>query len=51
MKFTADGPFRNADLAARKLVEIANGVEAVQDSLIFIERSFSGPVPIHAPSS
>jgi hypothetical protein len=31
MKFTTDRPFANPDLAARKLVEIANGIEAVQD--------------------
>ena len=31
-------PFTDADLAARKLVEIANGVEAVQDGRIYIER-------------
>jgi hypothetical protein len=30
--------FANADTAARKLVEIANDVEAVQDGRIFIER-------------
>lgn len=34
MKFTADRPFADADKAARKLVEIANGVEAVQDGRI-----------------
>jgi len=30
-KLTADRPFVNPDAAARKLVEIANGVEPVQD--------------------
>jgi hypothetical protein len=30
--------FADPDLAARKLVEIANGVEAVQDDRIYIER-------------
>jgi hypothetical protein len=30
--------FANPDLAARKLVEIANGVEPAQDGRIFIER-------------
>jgi hypothetical protein len=38
MKFVADQPFFDPDLAARKLVEIANGVEAVQDGRIYIER-------------
>jgi hypothetical protein len=38
MKFAADRPFANADVAARKLVEIANGIEAVQDGRIYIER-------------
>jgi hypothetical protein len=31
MKFAADRPPADPDAAARKLVEIANGVEAVQD--------------------
>ena len=30
--------FANPDLAARKLVEIANGVEPAQDGRIYIER-------------
>ena len=38
MKFAASRPFANADIAARKLVEIANDVEAVQDGRIYIER-------------
>jgi hypothetical protein len=38
MKFVADRPFADPDQAARKLVEIANGVEAVQDGRIYIER-------------
>jgi hypothetical protein len=39
MKFTTDRPRPYADLetAARKLVEIANSVEAVQDGRIHIE--------------
>lgn len=37
MKFTAERPYANPDAAARKLVEIANSVEAVQDGRIFIE--------------
>jgi hypothetical protein len=38
MKFVEHPPFADPDAAARKLVEIANGVEAVQDGRIYIER-------------
>ena len=38
MKFAADRPFANPDVAARKLVEIANDVGAEQDGHIYIER-------------
>jgi hypothetical protein len=38
MKFAERHPFADPDAAARKLAEIANGVEAVQDGHIFIER-------------
>jgi hypothetical protein len=34
----ANRPFADPDVAARKIVEIANGVEAVQDGRIYIER-------------
>ena len=34
----ADRPLADRDAAARKLIEIANGVEAVQDGRIYIER-------------
>jgi len=37
MKFAADRPYGDPDKAARKLIEIANSVEAVQDGRIFIE--------------
>jgi hypothetical protein len=37
MKFATDRPYANPKTAARKLVEIANAVEAVQDGRIFIE--------------
>ena len=37
MKFTADRPYANPETAARKLIEIANSVEAVQDGRIHIE--------------
>jgi hypothetical protein len=36
MKFVSDRPFADPDLPARKLIEIANGVEAVQDGRIYI---------------
>jgi hypothetical protein len=38
MKFVERHPFAGPDAAARKIVEIANGVEAAQDGRIFIER-------------
>jgi hypothetical protein len=38
MKFVKRHPFADPDVAARKLVEIANGVEPVQDGRIYIER-------------
>jgi hypothetical protein len=37
MKFVERRPFADPDTAARKLVEIANAVEAVQDGRICIE--------------
>jgi hypothetical protein len=37
MKFVTDSPLADPDVAARKLVEIASTVEAVQDGRIFIE--------------
>ena len=38
MKFTADRPFASPEAAARKLLEIANAIEAVQDGRIHIEK-------------
>ena len=38
MKFVTPRPFTDPDTAARKLVEIASAVEAVQDGRIYIER-------------
>jgi hypothetical protein len=38
MRFVESRPFADPDLAARKLVETANGVEVVQDGRIYIER-------------
>jgi len=37
MKFAADRPFADPDNAARKLVELANAVEADRDQRIAIE--------------
>jgi len=37
MKFVEHHPFADLNVAARKLVEIANAVEAVQDGRIYIE--------------
>ncbi|RZM94766.1 hypothetical protein CWO91_39135, partial [Bradyrhizobium genosp. SA-3] len=37
MKLTAERPFANPEVAARKLVEIATGIEPVQDGRIFTE--------------
>ncbi len=36
-KFIAERPYADPEAAARKLVEIVNSVEAVQDGRIFIE--------------
>jgi hypothetical protein len=38
MKFVDVRPFVDPDAAARKLVEIVNATEAVQDGRIYIER-------------
>jgi hypothetical protein len=38
MKFVADRPFADPEIAARKLMEIANSVEPVQDGRIHIEK-------------
>jgi hypothetical protein len=43
MKFTADRPYSDPEKAARKLVEIANVVEAAQDGRIYIEL-INGPL-------
>jgi hypothetical protein len=37
LKFAAPRPYANAEAAARKLIELANAVEAVQDGRIYIE--------------
>ncbi|MDI3567608.1 hypothetical protein [Bradyrhizobium sp. Arg816] len=38
MKLIAERPYADPEAAARKLVEIAAGIEAVQDGRIYIER-------------
>jgi hypothetical protein len=42
MKFVQPSHFTDPDAAARKMLEIANAVEAVQDGRIYIER-VNGP--------
>ena len=37
MKFATERPYSDPEKAARKIVEIANSVEAVQDGKIYIE--------------
>jgi hypothetical protein len=37
MKFATERPYADPKAAARKLIEIANSVEAMQDGRIFIE--------------
>ena len=37
MKFAGDRPYADRETAARKLIEIANSVEAVQEGRIHIE--------------
>jgi hypothetical protein len=43
VKFTANRPYSDPEAAARKLIEIANSVEAVQDGRIHIEL-LNGPM-------
>jgi hypothetical protein len=38
LKFANDRPYADPETAARKLIEIANSVEAVQDGRIHIEK-------------
>jgi hypothetical protein len=42
VKFATERPLTDPDVAARKLIEIANSVEAVQDGRIYIEK-INGP--------
>jgi hypothetical protein len=43
VKLAADRPYADPEKAARKLLEIANGVEAVQEGRIYIE-NLNGPL-------
>jgi hypothetical protein len=43
MKLTTGRPYADPEAAARKLIEIANSVEAVQDGRIYIEL-LNGPM-------
>ncbi len=43
MKFAAGRPYADPEVAARKLIEIANSVETIQDGRIYIEE-INGPV-------
>jgi hypothetical protein len=38
MKYVADCPFADPEAAARKLIELANAFEPVQDGRIYIEK-------------
>jgi len=38
MKFVEPRPFADPAVAARKIVEIANGIEAVQNGRIYVEK-------------
>jgi hypothetical protein len=38
MKFPGDRPYSDPDKAARKLIEICNSIEAVQDGRLHIEK-------------
>ena len=42
MKFMASRPFADPEVAARKIVELANAFEPVQDGRIYIEK-INGP--------
>jgi hypothetical protein len=42
MKFVAPRPFADPEVAARKLIELANAFEPIQDGRIYIEK-INGP--------
>lgn len=43
MKFAGQRPYSDPEVAAKKLIEIANSIEAVQDGRIHIEK-INGPM-------
>jgi hypothetical protein len=43
MKFVAARPYADPEVAARKIIEIANAFEPVQDGRIYIEK-INGPM-------
>jgi len=43
MKFSPDRPYSEPDTAARKLLEITNAVEAVQDGRIHVKFTRADP--------
>jgi hypothetical protein len=43
MKFSPDRPYSDPEKAARKIVEIANAVEAVQDGRIHVKFTQADP--------
>ena len=45
MKYATDRPYADSEAADRKLIEIANAVEAVQDGRIHIE-TIKRPIPV-----
>jgi hypothetical protein len=42
MKFAAERPFANPETAARKMLELANAFEPIQDGRFYIEK-INGP--------
>ena len=50
MKFSPDRPYSDPDKAARKLLEITNAVEAVQDGRIQVEK-INAPFLFREPSN
>ena len=39
MKYVSKSPYADPDIAARKIVELANSVEQIQDGRIHIEKN------------
>ena len=45
VRFAPDRPYADPEKAARKIIEIANSVEAVQDGRLKINVGRDGPIP------